>query len=162
MNDEPVEKKLASLTDEVLNEVKSRVQDLLGTQDFDVDRDKLWEIEYLAIQLRLVDAATRADSNAVFVLLELRERLIDRRFPLTESYLKEKEEIDNRYKAELERLGRKAASNDFFRQQYMQRLFEWMMERMKLQDKWVRGHNPLKIVASVFFGKKEEVGEDGT
>lgn len=142
--------------DKLIEEVREEIRNLLGTEEMMIDRDKLWEIEFLHINMRLIDAAVKENPEALLVLGELRERLIDRRYPLSEDYYKKKEGLDNEYESRLRELEKKAKTSELARHKYMMTLFRWIMERIRLQDEWVRGHSPLKVVASVYLGEKNE------
>jgi len=150
------EDRLEDKFDKLIESVKKELENILGTDELNIDRDKLWEIEYLQVNMRLVDAAIRSNPEALYVLSELRERVIDRRYHLTDEYYEKKKEIDQRYEEQLRKLSKQAASSEMARQRYMFTLFEWIMKRLELQDDWVKRHSPIKIVASAFLGGLDE------
>jgi len=142
--------------DSIFEEVKRQVQDILGTMDFDIDRDKLWELELFFTDTRIIEAASRGDPNALMAVVEFRERIIDRRYPIDAEYKRKKQEIDERYTKELVELSRKAQSSEYYARRYDIKFFEWIMERVRLQDEHMRSMSRIKIVAAAFLGKQSE------
>lgn len=140
----------------LVEEVKKQLNDLLGTAEIEVDRDKLWEFKLLSLDLKMQEAAVRGDETAFYVLVEMREVLIDEKYPLDDQYYREKTKLEESFKKYLTT----APRNEYEARLFARKLFEYLKLRLKLQNEHMKRHSVLKVIAHAIVKTGVRQNED--